>query len=125
MAEVTEDRQNDGQTDRNSNSYISHPAISRCDKKATDYFLPINLSICSEYSKEPSQNPDSSIECPLLMVWLRNKEINFQFLVIIGPYSPKVLTCVLGAQSNHLMETVLLSAQNICFGREIRKLVFN
>ena len=31
VTEVTED----GQTDRNSNSYITHPAISRCDKKAT------------------------------------------------------------------------------------------
>ena len=79
MTEVTEDGHNDGQTDRNSNSYISHPAISRCDKKKSncDYFLPINFSICSEYLKEPSQNRDSSIECPQLVVWLRNEEINF------------------------------------------------
>ena len=31
---------------------------------------------------------------------------------------------VLGAQKNPLIETVLLSTHNICFGREIRKLSF-
>ena len=29
---------------------------------------------------------------------------------------PVVLTCVLGAQKNCLIETVLLSTHNICFG---------
>ena len=29
---------------------------------------------------------------------------------------PFVKTCVLGAQKNRLVETVLLSTQNICFG---------
>ena len=29
---------------------------------------------------------------------------------------PSVLTCVLGAQKNRLIETVLLSTHNICFG---------
>ena len=33
---------------------------------------------------------------------------------------PLVLAYVLGAQKNDLIETVLLSAHNICFGREIR-----
>ena len=34
--------------------------------------------------------------------------------------------CFLGAQKNRLIETVLLSTHNICFGfREIRKLIFN
>ena len=37
---------------------------------------------------------------------------------------PSVLTYVLGAQKNRLIETVLLSTHNICFGREIRKLNF-
>ena len=32
---------------------------------------------------------------------------------------------VLGAQKNHLIETVLLSTHNICFGLEIRKLNFH
>ena len=32
---------------------------------------------------------------------------------------------VLVAQKNHLIETVLLSTHNICFGCEIRKVVFN
>ena len=31
-----------------------------------------------------------------------------------------MLTCVLGAQKNRLIEMVLLSTHNICFGREIR-----
>ena len=35
-----------------------------------------------------------------------------------------ILTYVLDAQKNHLIETILLSTQNICFGREIRKLFF-
>ena len=38
---------------------------------------------------------------------------------------PSVPTFVLGAQKNHLIEMVLLSTHNICFGWEIRKLVFN
>ena len=37
---------------------------------------------------------------------------------------PSVLTYVLGAQKNCLIETVILSAHNICFGWEIRKLKF-
>ena len=37
---------------------------------------------------------------------------------------PLVLTYVLGAQKNRLIETVLLSTHNICFGREIRQLTF-
>ena len=37
---------------------------------------------------------------------------------------PWVITYVLGAQKNRLIETVLLSTHNICFGREIRKLFF-
>ena len=37
---------------------------------------------------------------------------------------PSVLTYVLGAQKNRLIETVLLSTHNICFGCEIRKLNF-
>ena len=39
------------------------------------------------------------------------------------PY-PSILTYVFGAQKNCLIETVLLSTYNICFGREIRKLNF-
>ena len=35
---------------------------------------------------------------------------------------PSVKTCVLGAQNNRLIETVLLSTHNICFGLEIRKI---
>ena len=31
---------------------------------------------------------------------------------------------VLGAQKNCLIETVLLSTHNICFGGEIRKIIF-
>ena len=37
---------------------------------------------------------------------------------------PSILTYVLGAQMNGLIEMVLLSTQNICFGWEIRKLNF-
>ena len=37
---------------------------------------------------------------------------------------PSVLTYVLGAQKNHLIEVFFLSAHNICFGWEIRKINF-
>ena len=37
---------------------------------------------------------------------------------------PSIETCVLGAQKNRLIETVLLSTHNICFGLEIKRLVF-
>ena len=39
-------------------------------------------------------------------------------------FYPSVLTYVLGAQKNCLIETVLLSTNNICFGWEIRKINF-
>ena len=39
-------------------------------------------------------------------------------------FSYPTITCVLGAQKNRLIETVLLSTHNICFGREINKVVF-
>ena len=35
-----------------------------------------------------------------------------------------LLICVLGAQKNRLIETVLLRTHNICFGLEIKKIVF-
>ena len=38
---------------------------------------------------------------------------------------PSILTYVLGAKKNRLTETVLISTNNICFGREIRKIIFN
>ena len=37
---------------------------------------------------------------------------------------PSILTCVLGAQKNRLIETVLLSTHNICFELERKKVVF-
>ena len=39
----------------------------------------------------------------------------FSVLLQIFSY-PSLLTYVLGAQKNHLIETVLLSTHNICFG---------
>ena len=33
---------------------------------------------------------------------------------------PLILTCVLGAQKNRLIETVLSSTHNMCFGLEMR-----
>ena len=34
---------------------------------------------------------------------------------------PLVKTCIVGAQKSHLIETVLMSTHNICYGTEIRK----
>ena len=36
-----------------------------------------------------------------------------------------ILTCVLGAQKNRLIESVLSSTHNICFGLEVRKYFSN
>ena len=49
---------------------------------------------------------------------------NFQ-RKIVNIFYPSFLTYVLGAQKNRLIETVLLSTYNLCFGREIRKLNFH
>ena len=38
---------------------------------------------------------------------------------------PSVKSCVLGAQKNRLIETVLLSTHNICFGWEIKKISYD
>ena len=38
---------------------------------------------------------------------------------------PSNLNIFLGAQKNRLIETVLLSTHSICFGREIRKIIFS
>ena len=40
-------------------------------------------------------------------------------------FDPSNLTFVLGTQKNRLIETVLLSTLNLCFGLEIRKMIFN
>ena len=40
---------------------------------------------------------------------------NFSVKMLVFSY-PSVLTYVLGAQKNRLIETVLLSTHNICFG---------
>ena len=41
---------------------------------------------------------------------------------IVNIFLPINLTYVLGAQKNRLIETVLLSTHNMCFGLEIKKL---
>ena len=43
-----------------------------------------------------------------------DKEILFALIFLIFSY-PLILTCVLGAQKNHLIEMVPLSTHNICF----------
>ena len=53
---------------------------------------------------------------------LDKKKISSVKMLIFSYLS--VLTYVFGAQKNRLIETVLLSTHNICFGREIRKLNF-
>ena len=54
----------------------------------------------------------STMKIRLSLKTIQRKIVNI-FLLII-------LACVYGAQKNHLIETVLLSAHNICFGLEIR-----
>ena len=39
----------------------------------------------------------------------------------ILPYTASISSCVLGTQKNALIETVLLSTQNTCFGLETKK----
>ena len=101
--------------------------------------------MCFGCSKELSHS-DGSSEYPQRMFWLRNKEINFllgtlnhiQYELLISSMSSVVISilthsllvaifvniflqishniCVLGAQKNSLIEMVLLSTHNICFG---------
>ena len=47
---------------------------------------------------------------------------NFQCKIVNISY-PSILTYVLGAQKNRLIEMVLLSTHNICFGLSINGLV--
>ena len=42
-------------------------------------------------------------------------KINFSVKMLIFSY-PSIFTYILGAQKNHLIDTVLLSTHNICFG---------
>ena len=42
----------------------------------------------------------------------------FSTSIIVIIFYPSVKTCVLGAQKNRLIETVLLSTHNICFGKK-------
>ena len=45
-------------------------------RKILTIFLPINLNMCFECSKEPSLR-DGCFEYPKHMYWMRNKENNF------------------------------------------------
>ena len=52
-------------------------------------------------------------------------QINNFFSVKLWLFSyPSVKTCVLGAQKNRLIETILMSNHKIGFGWEIRKIIF-
>ena len=55
---------------------------------------------------------------------MTDTQIFFSVKMWIFP-DPSVLTYVLGAQKNHLIEMVLLSTHNICFCWERRKLIFD
>ena len=43
---------------------------------------------------------------------------------IVNKFYPSTLKYVLGAQKNRLIETVLLSTHNICFGLRNKKIYF-
>ena len=54
------------------------------------------------------KKPVSAIIIGLDIQLFKRKTVNISY--------PSVLTCVLGAQKNRLIETDLLSTHNICFG---------
>ena len=66
------------------------------------------------------------------MFWMKKKKAIFLLRTlnkkfqrkIVNILLPIILAYVLGAQKNRLIETVLLSTLNICFGLKIRKLFF-
>ena len=60
--------------------------------------------------------------CPLLVI--DNTGLDKQKFSAYNCY-PSILTYVLGAQKSRLIQTVLLSTHNICFGGEIRKIKFS
>ena len=49
------------------------------------------------------------------------KFLDPRMLYAFLPYTASISSCVLGAQKNPLIETVLLSTQNTCFGPETKK----
>ena len=123
-------------------SFLAH-ILSECE-----YLLTLNLNICFEGSKDPSRW-DGSFEYPQHIFWLRYKKNDFfikhsylwawmlkhiwaflelilseRYFAVCEYFLIHQLKHVLGAQKNHLIETVLLSTHNTCFGWEIRKLIF-
>ena len=55
-----------------------------------------------------------------------HRSSNAKFLSIMQLFSyPAILTYVFGTQKNCLIEVVLWSSNNICFGWEIRKIIFS
>ena len=50
----------------------------------------------------------------------RSRKGNFMSVKLKLFSYPSILTCIVGAQKNRLIETVLLSTHYICFGSEIK-----
>ena len=75
----------------------------------------IELNPCSLFYHEPLK-----LETNLLYLHFYNKptglDKHFLRIKLLKFSYPSVLTFVLGAQKNRLIETVLLSTYNICFG---------
>ena len=60
-------------------------------------------------------------KCRFLVAQVKIKFLSVKLLTFSYP---SVITYVLGAQKTRLIETVLLSTHNKCFGCKIRKLIF-
>ena len=57
-----------------------------------------------------------------ILTGAKKKKMSVKLLVFLYL---SALTCVLGAKKNGLIETVLLSTHNICFGSEVRKIIYS
>ena len=71
--------------------------------------------------KSETKKPGSKIIYGIQHTGLDNKKFHPK---IVSIFLHIILAYVLGAQNNRLIETVLLSTHNICFGSEIIKLFF-
>ena len=55
------------------------------------------------------------------LVLLIEERLHRLYIYAFLPYTASISSCVLGAQKNPLIEIVLLSTQNTCFGPETKK----
>ena len=83
-----------------------------------DHCLSENLYFLFSFSLILLTNSLKSVKAVFLIEERLHRLLLYAFL----PYTASISSCVLGAQKNPLIEMVLLSTQNTCFGPETKKM---